>query len=238
MADRSSTRHRPNAKPQTVSGNAKVVQFEPTEIDNMENLESISKRNIEKAFEIIAELEIQKTWEILNSTCNLVGSVKTGLLMNRLDIDFHTYSNDFSIEKSFSAIAQISRNPKIKKVAYRNLLDADDMCLEWHLWYEETQERIWTIDIMHIKNESAYAGVIERVTEKIKSVLTEKQRQIILKIKWESEQRSEKYSGIDIYQAVIDEGIANFEDFKTWNKNKKNIAISMWEPSVEMIKRD
>jgi hypothetical protein len=68
--------------------------------------------------------------------------------------------------------------------------------------------------------------------------LTEKQRQIILKIKWESEQRSEKYSGIDIYQAVIDEGIANFEDFKTWNKNKKNIAISMWEPSVEMGKRD
>ena len=72
----------------------------------MENLESISKRNIEKAFEIIAELEIQKTWENLNSTCNLVGSVKTGLLMNKLDIDFHTYSNDFSIEKSFSAIAQ------------------------------------------------------------------------------------------------------------------------------------
>ena len=151
----------------------------------MENLESISKRNIEKAFEIIAELEIQKTWENLNSTCNLVGSVKTGLLMNKLDIDFHTYSNDFSIEKSFSAIAQISRNPKIKKVTYKNLLDADDMCLEWHLWYEETQERIWTIDIIHIKNESAYAGVIERVTEKIKSVLTEKQRQIILKIKWE-----------------------------------------------------
>jgi hypothetical protein len=204
----------------------------------MENLESISKRNIEKAFEIIAELEIQKTWENLNSTCNLVGSVKTGLLMNKLDIDFHTYSNDFSIEKSFSAIAQISRNPKIKKVTYRNLLDVDDMCLEWHLWYKETQERIWTIDIIHIKNESAYAGVIERVTEKIKSVLTEKQRQIILKIKWESEKRSEKYSGIDIYQAVIDEGIANFEDFKTWNKNKKNIAISMWEPSVEMGKRD
>lgn len=36
----------------------------------MENLESISKRNIEKAFEIIAELEIHKIWESLNSTCN------------------------------------------------------------------------------------------------------------------------------------------------------------------------
>lgn len=93
-------------------------------VDNMGNLESISKRNIEKAFEIIAKLEIQKTWENLNSTCNLVGSVKTGLIMNKLDVDFHIYSNDFSIEKSFSAIAQISRNPKIKEVTYRNLLAA------------------------------------------------------------------------------------------------------------------
>jgi len=76
----------------------------------MENLESISKRNIEKAFEIIAELEIQKTWENLNSTCNW-SFCKDRTLMNKLDIDFHTYSNDFRLKK-FSAIAQISRNPK------------------------------------------------------------------------------------------------------------------------------
>jgi hypothetical protein len=200
----------------------------------MENLESISKKNLEKAFEIIAELKIKEIWEKLGSTCNLVGSVNSGLLMDKLDIDFHTYSNDFSIEKSFTAISQISQNPKIKEVTYRNLLDAEDMCLEWHLWYEETPERIWTIDIMHIKNESAYAGVIERVTEKIKSVLTEKQRQAILKIKWNCKQQKETTRGIDIYQAVIGEGIETFEDFKSWNRNKKEVAISLWEPDVEI----
>ena len=119
----------------------------------MENLEDISAKNLEKAFEIIEELQIEKIWEKLDSKCNLVGSVKTGLLMNKLDIDFHTYSDDFSIAKSFNAISQISQNPKIKEVTYKNLLDAEDMCLEWHLMYEETPERIWTIDIMHIKNE-------------------------------------------------------------------------------------
>jgi hypothetical protein len=200
----------------------------------MENLENISKKNLEKAFEIIAELKIKEIWEKLDSTCNLVGSVNSGLLMDKLDIDFHTYSNDFSIEKSFTAISQISQNPKIKEVTYRNLLDAEDMCLEWHLWYEETPERIWTIDIMHIKNESAYAGVIERVTEKIKSLLTEKQKQAILKIKWECKQQKETVRGIDIYQAVIGEGIEIFEDFKIWNRNKKEVAISLWEPGVEI----
>lgn len=203
----------------------------------MENLENISKKNLEKAFEVIEELKIREIWEKLDSTCYLVGSVNSGLLMDNLDIDFHTYSDNFSIEKSFNAIAQISQNPKIKEVIYRNLLDAEDMCLEWHLQYEETPERIWKIDIMHIKNESVYAGVIERVTEKIKSVLTEKLKQTILRIKWECKQQQEAARGIDIYQAVIGEGIETFEDFRTWNRNRKDVAISMWEPYVEIDKR-
>jgi hypothetical protein len=91
-------------------------------------MENISAKNVEKAFEIIQELQIEEIWGTLNSTCNLVGSVKTGLLMSHLDIDFHVYSDDFSIEKSFGAIAQISQNPKIKEVLYRNLLEAEDMC--------------------------------------------------------------------------------------------------------------
>ena len=200
----------------------------------MENLENIAESNLQKAFEIIRELKIEKIYEELNSTCNLVGSVKTGLLMSHLDIDFHVYSDEFSVEKSFNAIAKISQNPKIKEVFYKNLLEEDDMCLEWHLLYEEVPERIWTIDIMHIKNESLYAGVIERVTEKISSVLTEKMKQTILKIKWESERHKEKNFGIDIYQAVIEENIDTFQDFQIWKQNKKDVGISLWEPCVEI----
>jgi len=144
------------------------------------------------------------------------------------------YSDEFSVEKSFNAIAKISQNPKIKEVFYKNLLEEDDMCLEWHLLYEEVPERIWTIDIMHIKNESLYAGVIERVTEKISSVLTEKMKQTILKIKWESERHKEKIFGIDIYQAVIEENIDTFQDFQIWKQNKKDVGISLWEPCVEI----
>jgi len=202
----------------------------------MENLKTISAKNLEKAFKIIRELQIEEIWKKFNSTCNLIGSVKTGLLMSHLDIDFHVYSDDFSIEKSFGAISQISQNRKIKEVLYKNLLEAEDMCLEWHLSYEETPGRVWTIDIIHIKNESPYAGVIERITEKINSVLTEKLRQTILKIKWESERQKEKFFGIDIYQAVIDEQIESFEDFKIWKQNKKDVGISLWEPDVEIRK--
>lgn len=69
----------------------------------------------------------------------------------------------------------------------------------------------------------------------IKSVLTDKQRQTILKIKWESEQRKETFMGIDIYQAVIGEGIETFEDFKAWHTNREKVAISLWEPETQKI---
>ncbi len=196
----------------------------------MNDIIEISKQNLEIASRIIDELQIVEIWNALDSTCNLVGSVKTGLLMNHLDIDFHTYSEDFSIEKSFKAIGLISKNPKIKDVVYKNLLEAEDMCLEWHLTYEEKPDRIWTIDIMHIRKESPYAGMIERVTEKINMILTEQLREKILSIKWESQQHNHKIPGISIYQAVIEDGIETYEDFKIWEKGHRDDGISLWEP--------
>lgn len=201
----------------------------------MQNFEIISKKNLEKAFEIIAELKIEEIWQQPGATCSLVGSVKTGLLMSHLDIDFHVYSDDFSIEKSFSAIAQISKNPKIKEVVYRNLLNAEDMCLEWHLQYEESPQRVWTIDIMHIKNESPYAGVIERITEKIGAALTENLRRTILRIKFECAQQREIVRSIEIYEAVIEHGVKTFEEFKRWKSGRNEAEISLWSPKVAVV---
>ncbi len=198
----------------------------------MNKIEKLSNENLNKANEIIQELKIEKIWEGLNSTCNLVGSVKTGLIFNHLDIDFHIYSDDFSIEKSFKAIAEISKNKKIKEVYYKNLLDAEDMCLEWHLNYEETPQRVWTIDIIHIKNESPYAGMIENVTNSINKILTDELKSKILELKYECGKRNEKVAGIEIYEAVIDNNIGTFEELQDWRKSKENIEISLWEPKI------
>lgn len=196
----------------------------------MHEIENISEKNLKIANKIIEELQIQKIWQDLDSTCNLVGSVETELLVNHLDIDFHTYSDDFSIEKSFEAISLISKNPKIKEVYYKNLLDEEDMCLEWHLTYEENPTRIWTIDIIHIKNNSPFVGMIERVTKKIKNSLTTKIKKDILNIKYLSEQEKIKIPSIEIYEAVISHNITNFKEFKIWKNNRTNPNISLWEP--------
>jgi len=197
----------------------------------MEQILELSRQNLIKANLIINKLQIKEIWESLGGTCNLVGSVKNRLLLNNLDIDFHTYTDDFSITKSFQAIARICEHPGIKDAIYKNLLEAEDRCLEWHLTFQDDDNRIWTIDIIHIKNDSRYAGMIERVTEKINQKLTDKIREDILRIKWESSQSNDKIIGIEIYQAVIEGGAQNYEDFKEWKKHQPDTYISLWEPT-------
>ena len=198
----------------------------------MDEITAVAHQNLETAYRIIDELAVKKIWESLDAACHLVGSVKTGLLMNHLDIDFHTYSETMSIEKSFRAIAMISKHPKITELFYRNLLGNEDRCLEWHLTYEENAGRTWTIDIIHMENESPYAGMVERVTDRINAVLTEQKRKTILTIKWQCRQCAEKIPGMEIYQAVLDDGIATFEEFISWRTGRSSSGISLWEPKI------
>lgn len=106
----------------------------------MIDLVKTSERNIGRAYKIIAGLKVEQIWEKHGSQTTLVGSIKTRLLMDHLDIDFHIYSETFSITNSFAAIGEIAESPKIIDVQYKNLLMADDKCLEWHMSYIDDEK--------------------------------------------------------------------------------------------------
>jgi hypothetical protein len=187
----------------------------------------LSDQNCDKALNIISELGIVETWEKHNSRANLVGSVKTRLLLEYLDIDFHVYSDEFSIERSFAAVGEIARNKGIVDVEYKNLLDQEDKCLEWHLGYIDKENQRWGIDIIHIRNDSKYAGKFERVAEKINKVLTPEMRKTILEIKHGAYERKEKEMGINIYRAVLEGKVKGHKEYMEWKKwNKGNGIIS------------
>ena len=48
----------------------------------------LAKRNQQKAWEIIEDTRIVRIWEGIGAKVNLVGSLRTGLLMKHRDIDF------------------------------------------------------------------------------------------------------------------------------------------------------
>jgi hypothetical protein len=197
--------------------------------DSEVNILEISKKNQERAFSIIQEIQIIEYWNSYGAKVNLVGSLRTGLLMKNKDIDFHIYSDQFSIIDSFGAVALIANNPKIKRVSYTNLIDTEEKCLEWHMWYQDNDNEYWQIDMIHILNESPYVGRFEMVADKINSVLTPEYKIAILSIKNDIPD-GEKVMGIEIYQAVIRDGIKNYSDFVCWKKKQNQTGIIDWMP--------
>lgn len=186
--------------------------------NDINKIMEIANNNQKKAFSIIKELDIEKTFKNIGARINLVGSLKMGLLMKNMDIDFHVYSSTLNIEKSFSAISKIASNNKIQKVTYSNLIETDEHCIEWHLFYQGNDidnNEIWQIDIIHILEGSYYDGYFEKVSDDIMSMLTEEKRNIILKLKYETPDNI-KIIGIEYYKAVLKYDIKTFDKFIKW----------------------
>jgi len=195
----------------------------------MENILEKSEKNQIRAREIIEKTKIIEIWKSVGAVPNLVGSLRTGLLMKNRDVDFHIYSDDFKLSDSFKAISVLAENPRIKHIEYKNLLDTDELCLEWHAWYLGAENDLWQIDMIHILKESIYAGRFEFVADRINAVLTPETKYAILSIKNETPS-DQKIMGIEIYKAVIQDGIRNYSDFIQWREKQTHTGIIDWIP--------
>ena len=80
------------------------------------NIFELAKRNQQKAWEIIEDTRIVRIWEGIGAKVNLVGSLRTGLLMKHRDIDFHIYTSPLDLSASFRAMAELAENTSIKKI--------------------------------------------------------------------------------------------------------------------------
>jgi hypothetical protein len=202
----------------SLKNNLKMIQI-------IETAERVQR----KAWAVIENTKIIELWSSIGATINLVGSLKTGLLINNLDVDFHIYTNPFKLADSFSVMARLAENKRIKSINYTNLLEAEDKCIEWHAFYDDQEGNSWQIDMIHILNESIYAGYFENVAERISKVLTQETRDAILRIK-SSIPINEKVMGIQIYKAVIEDGIRDFDSFLRWKERNYNNGIITWIP--------
>lgn len=194
-----------------------------------ENLVEISQRNLQRAFEVMNELQIVETWKRFGVTANLIGSVSMGLIMKNKDIDFHVYSDSFSISDSFGAITEFAKIDGVKSITYGNLLDTEEACLEWHLTYLDDKNELWKIDMIHILRGSFYEGKMEKVAKRINEILTPELKMAILSIKNDMP-TGENVMGIEIYMAVIRDNVKNYPEFAEWRKSQNNEPIIDWIP--------
>lgn len=192
-------------------------------------MEEIAARNRQRAWEVIEDTRIIPIWEGIGAQINLVGSLRTGLLMKHRDIDFHIYSSPLSVSDSFRAMSELAKNPSIRKIEYTNLMHTDEACIEWHAWYEDSEHELWQIDMIHLLKGSRYDGYFEKVAERLAEVLTDETRRTILQLKFETPD-TEKIMGIEYYRAVIQDGIRNYAAFAEWRKMYPVKGVVEWMP--------
>ena len=181
------------------------------------------------ALNVLNSLDVVNICHSAGAAVNIVGSFKTGLMLNHRDIDLHIYTDEPMIEKSFSVMKEIAGKKGLRDVQYKNLLDTKEDCIEWHLWYEDETGITWKLDIIHIRKGSFYEGFFEKVSERIIERLTPETKEVILQIKYELGEES-KVPGIQIYHAVLEHGINNYVDFIQWSEKNPVDAILEWTP--------
>ena len=190
---------------------------------------TLAAENQQTAWQILKETGIVQTWEKAGATVNLVGSLKSGLLMKNRDIDMHIYTDKLSVAESFSVIQELAERLSLKEIHYKNLIDTEEECIEWHVLYEHTNRDIWKFDMIHIRKGSRYDGTVERVTDAITERLTPEIRKTILQLKQEIPEGI-VIPGIEIYHAVFEGDVSSYEELEQWRKNHPLINSLDWLP--------
>lgn len=189
----------------------------------------LARWNQRKAWAVIENTRVIPIWESIGARVNLVGSLRTGLLMNHRDIDFHIYTSPFNLSDSFQAMVKLAENKSIVKIEHVNLLNTDDACMEWHAWYRDKENELWQIDMIHILKGSRYDGYFEKFADRLSEVLTDETKLAILQLKYETPE-TEKVMGVEYYQAVVRDGIRTYPDFMAWRQQHPVTGIVEWMP--------
>ena len=126
-------------------------------------------------------------------------------------------------------MARLAENPSVKKIECANLLHTTEECVEWHAWYQNEENELWQIDMIHIREGSRYDGYFEKVARRISEIMTDEMRETILRLKYETPE-TEKIIGVEYYQAVIQDGVRNYREFKEWRKQHPVTGVVEWMP--------
>lgn len=195
----------------------------------MVNLLKLAEQNRQSAYQLLVDTGIIQAWERIGATVHIVGSLKSGLMMKNRDIDLHIYTEKLVIAESFSVMQQLAERMPLKEVLYRNGIESEEECIEWHALYDDKDGHEWKFDMIHIRSGSKYDGVVEKVTDAIVKQLTPELRQTILQIKCDVPE-GVMIPGIEIYHAVFVGKVKTCEELEQWRKTHPLTNSLDWLP--------
>ena len=193
-------------------------------MNDMDILE-LALHNQQTAWNILEHTGIIPAWERIGATVHLVGSLKSGLLAKSR----HIYTDTLDIAASFSVMQELAEQLSLKEIQFKNLIQTEEECIEWHSIYEDEDMNTWKFDMIHIRKGSKYDGVVEKVTAAITNRLTPEIKNTILQIKFDVPD-GVQIPGIEIYHAVFVGGVRSYEELEQWRKTNPLTNSLDWLP--------
>lgn len=184
-----------------------------------------AERTAEAAYALLRDTGLRERWEARGAEVHLVGSLATGLLLKHLDIDLHVYTSTLDPADGFAIAAALAP----RRLEFRDLSATSERCLEWHLWFRDTDDREWQVDVIQMAHDSPYKGYFEHRTARIRAILTPETRHAILALK-DAVPSDTHVPGILIYMAVLRDGIRTPEAFRAWLRDHPLEGIIEWCP--------
>ncbi len=192
------------------------------------DLLEFSKQNQEIVWSILEDTGIIPLWESIGGRVYIIGSLKTGLLIHK-DIDMHIYTDEISVTDSFSVMTRLAGQSTLKEIQYKNLIDTEEECVEWHALCEAKNGDVWKFDMIHIRRGSKYDGVVEKVTDAIIHKLTPEIRETILQIKYDMP-KDVLIPGIEVYHGVFTGNVRSYDELILWRKSNPLANSLEWLP--------
>lgn len=194
----------------------------------MEIIERALQRK-KAAEEILDELQLLEKWSEIGDAY-LVGAAAYNLIVSP-DIDIETFCINPHAQKPLEFLTDLSGNPKVVEIKYRNYLETPFDGLYFKLLYKTLDETIWNID-MWLFSSKRKGALSKDLVQEISQALTAEHRHLILTIKEAVIQNKLAYPSIFIYQAVIDGHIQSTAEFLNWIEKQDVNRLTSWKPGI------
>ncbi|MDD4068634.1 MAG: phosphoglycerate mutase family protein, partial [Bacteroidales bacterium] len=86
----------------------------------------IAERNCNYALEVLDRTGLITAWEKIGATVNIVGSLKSGLMIKNMEMDLHIYTDKVDIGESFSVMQKLAESLSLREINYINLIDTEE----------------------------------------------------------------------------------------------------------------
>jgi hypothetical protein len=189
-----------------------------------------SDRRRSMAEEILSELQLVQLWSQFGRPV-IVGALAYDLMFD-YDIDMEIYCPDLKIGHGFQVLADCALNPHVRQAAFLNALETPDKALYWKLQYLDRHGNEWKIDMWSAPEDYPLPRA-ENLIAPMQRALDRESRAAILALKQARKADSSlKCLSIDIYRAVIDDGVRTPEQLRTWLEQHETGVLTDWKPRI------